>query len=62
MDNNADGSDKRLLTTVTKGFIERMVWNPDGSRIAVVTLVLGKTDDNGDIYMFNVTENAKVKE
>jgi len=62
VDDNADGSDKRLLTTVTTGFIERMVWNPDGSRIAVVTLVLGKTDDNGDIYMFNVTENAKVKE
>ena len=30
MDDNADGSDKRLLTTVTTGFIERMVWSPDG--------------------------------
>ncbi|MEA1905652.1 MAG: hypothetical protein U9N12_01685 [Euryarchaeota archaeon] len=35
---NEDGGEERLITTITTELIVRMVWSPDGSKIAVVTL------------------------
>ena len=58
---NEDGSEERLLTTITTGFIVRMVWSPDGSKIAVVTWELVEDGIDRDIYMIDMpaTEEAK---
>jgi len=53
---NADGSDKKLLTKVDTGFIERMEWSPDGSKIAFVTHELSKDRDDRDIYMIDIPD------
>jgi Tol biopolymer transport system component len=50
---NADGSDKKLLTKVATGFIERMEWSPDGSKIAFVTHELSEGEPR-DIYVIDV--------
>ena len=50
---NADGSDKKLLTKVDTGFIERMEWSPDGSKIAFVTHELSEGEPR-DIYVIDV--------
>ncbi len=58
---NEDGGDERLLTTITTGFIVRMVWSPDGSKIAVVAWESGEDGIDRDIYMIDMpaTEEAK---
>jgi Tol biopolymer transport system component len=58
---NGDGSDERLLTTITTGFIVRMVWSPDGSKIAVVTWELGEDAIDRDIYMINLSTTGGLK-
>jgi Tol biopolymer transport system component len=58
---NEDGGDERLLTTITTGFIVRMVWSPDGSKIAVVAWELVEDGIDRDIYTIDMpaTEEAK---
>jgi Tol biopolymer transport system component len=51
---NEDGGDERLLTTITTEFIVRMVWSPDGSKIAVVTWESGEDAIDHDIYIINL--------
>lgn len=58
---NEDGSDERLLTTITTGFIVRMVWSPDGSKIAVVTMKLRESGSDRDIYMIDMPATEDVK-
>ncbi len=56
---NDDGDNERLLTTITTGFIVRMVWSPDGSKIAVVTTELRKSGSDNDIYIIHL-QNEKM--
>ncbi len=58
---NGDGGDERLLTTITTGFIVRMVWSPDGSKIAVVTWESGEDGIDRDIYMIDMPATEDVK-
>ena len=58
---NEDGSDKRLLTTITTVFIVRMVWSPDGSKIAVVTCESGEEGIDRDIYVIDMPATEDVK-
>nr|QNO45875.1 Tol-Pal system protein TolB [Methanosarcinales archaeon ANME-2c ERB4] len=58
---NEDGGDDRLLTTITTEFIGRMVWSPDGSKIAVVTWESGEDAIDRDIYMIDMPATEDVK-
>ncbi len=58
---NEDGGDERLLTTITTGFIVRMVWSPDGSKIAVVTWDLVEDGIDRDIYVIDMPATEDVK-
>ena len=58
---NEDGSDKRPLTTITTGFIVRMVWSPDGSKIAVVTWESVEDGIDRDIYVIDMPATEDVK-
>nr|QNO42154.1 Tol-Pal system protein TolB [Methanosarcinales archaeon ANME-2c ERB4]QNO43178.1 Tol-Pal system protein TolB [Methanosarcinales archaeon ANME-2c ERB4]QNO45752.1 Tol-Pal system protein TolB [Methanosarcinales archaeon ANME-2c ERB4] len=57
---NEDGGDERLLTTITTGLIVRMVWSPDGSKIAVVTWEYEEGIDR-DIYVINLSTTGGLK-
>jgi Tol biopolymer transport system component len=57
---NEDGGDERLLTTITTELIVRMVWSPDGSKIAVVTWEY-EEGVNRDIYMIDIPATEDVK-
>nr|QNO47338.1 Tol-Pal system protein TolB [Methanosarcinales archaeon ANME-2c ERB4] len=57
---NEDGGDERLLTTITTELIVRMVWSPDGSKIAVVTWEY-EEGVNRDIYVIDMPATEDVK-
>ncbi len=58
---NEDGGDERLLTTITTEFIVRMVWSPDGSKIAVVTWESVEDGIDRDIYVIDMPTTEDVK-
>jgi Tol biopolymer transport system component len=58
---NGDGGDEGLLTTITTGLIVRMVWSPDRSKIAVVTMKLRESGSDRDIYMIDMPATEDVK-
>ena len=58
---NEDGGDERLLTTITTGFIVRMVWSPDGSKIAVMTTKLRESGSDYDIHIINLPTTGGLK-
>lgn len=58
---NGDEGDEGLLTTITTGFIVRMVWSPDRSKIAVVTMKLRESGSDRDIYMIDMPATEEVK-